>query len=61
MISFVNRYRIKDVANGEQSKDKFRVYPTAVYTALLYNTIDNQVSGIKLQVNLHKFIFFYNK
>jgi solute carrier family 15 oligopeptide transporter 1 len=35
-------YRIKDVANGEQSKDKFRVYPTAVYTALLYNTIDNQ-------------------
>ena len=47
MISFVNRYQIEDKDTGQESQENFRVYPTAVYTALLYTSIDNQVGGFK--------------
>ncbi len=46
LFSFVvGRYRIQNGTSGVISEDKFQVYTTAVYTALLYNTDDAKVSN----------------
>lgn len=46
----INRYEIKDELTGGKSKDKFQVWATGVYTALLYNTLDNKVSSIEFHL-----------
>jgi len=43
LFFFIDRYQIKNEVTGEISKEKFRVYTTAVYTVLLYNTNDTEV------------------
>jgi hypothetical protein len=39
----VDRYQIEDLTSREKSVEAVKVYTTAVYTALLYNTNDNKV------------------
>ncbi len=39
----VDRYQIEDLTSRQKSVEAVKVYTTAVYTALLYNTNDNKV------------------
>jgi hypothetical protein len=45
-ISFINRYQIENEINGQISPEKFRVYTTAVYTVLIYNSNTTEVCEI---------------